>query len=105
MMSSFSALTLVISPYCKHKAYEYENETRLIQFKNSEDDVKYRVNKQGRLIPYIEVPVKLKYLNKIIVGPCADSHSIIRELRNRLNKYIDNRNDIIIPSEVPYREY
>ena len=105
MLSLFATLAVTISPYHKHKAYEYEDEVRLVQFKESGTDVKYRVSKSGRLIPYIEVPMKLNYLQKIIVGPCADSQSIIRELRIRFHEYMNGNEDFIVSSEVPYRDY
>ena len=105
MLSLFATLAVTISPYHKHKAYEYEDEVRLVQFKESEIDVKYRVSKSGRLIPYIDIPIELKYLNKIIIGPCADSSAIMRELRYILRERIGNKEIQVIPSEVPYREY
>ena len=105
MLKHFADLALTISPYHKHKAYEFEEEMRLVQFKENESDVKYRISKRGRLIPYIEIPVKLEYLEKVIVGPCADSPSIIRELRNILKGYRGKEENFITPSEIPYREY
>ncbi len=105
MLSYFATLAVTTSPYHKHKAYEYENEVRLVQFKKSTDNIKYRISKQGRLIPYIEVSVKLKYLEQIILGPCVDSVSIIRELRHMFDFYRGNEDNFIVPSEVPYREY
>lgn len=97
---------IVASPYFKHSAYEYEQETRLIQFKKDEKDVKFRCNARGRLIPYIEVPVEASFLQKIIVGPCADFESIGRELRNMLSQYgINLQQDSITKSKVPYRQY
>lgn len=101
MAQRFASLAVVASPYHKHKAYEYEKESRLIKFKEEEQEVKYRCNNWGRIIPYIEVPVKLEYLKQIIVGPCADSASIVRELKAQLNSY--GITDIV-PSQIPYRE-
>ena len=105
MLSCFATMAVTVSPYFKHNAYKYENEVRLIEFKKDNNDVNYRFSKHGRLIPYIEVPVKLQYLNQIIIGPCADSHSIIRELRTLLSRYKGNEKDFIIPSAISYREY
>lgn len=102
MAQCLASLAVVASPYHKHKAYEYEEESRLIEFKKDELDVKYRCNNRGQIIPYIEVSIKLEYLQRIIVGPCADSVSIIRELKAQLSSYgITN----IVPSQIPYREY
>jgi len=102
MIMCLATLAIIASPYHKHKAYEYEEEVRLIENIGKNYSVKYRLNNNNRIIPYIEVPVKLEYLNKIIVGPCADSESVIRELKNMLSKYnITN----ILASSIPYREY
>ena len=105
MLRYFTDLALTISPYHKHEAYEFEKEMRLVQFKENESDVKYRISKRGRLIPYIEIPVKLEYLKKVIVGPCADSPSIIRELRNILKGYRGQEENFITSSGIPYREF
>ena len=100
MTNILITLIVVFSP--KHKTYDYEQESRLVELKKGNKDVKYRCSKNGRLIPYIEVNVKLEYLEKIIVGPCVDSESVIRELKNLLIPYNITK---IEPSSIPYREY
>ena len=102
MTKDLAALAVIASPYHKHEAYSYEDEARLIKFKDENHEVKYRTSKQGNFIPYIEVPIRLDYLNQVIVGPCSNSIAIIRELKSMLKKYdISN----IEPSKIPYREY
>lgn len=101
MLNYLITLIVTFSAYHKHEAYEYEEESRLVKFRDGEKEVHYRIGHKGQLIPYIEVKVKLEYLEKIIVGPCADSESIIRELKHQLSKY--NITDIK-PSSIPYRE-
>lgn len=106
MINAYIIFSIIAAPYHKHKAYEYEAEARLIRFKNDESDVKYRCNDRGRLIPYIEVPVKKEYLKQVIIGPCADYVSLKRELICEFTKYdIKIDKDSIIPSNVPYRVY
>ena len=101
MLNYLVALIVVFSAYLKNGAYQYEKEVRLVKFKEDDKDVHYRIGKNGQLKPYIDVKVNLNYLEKVIVGPCADSESVIRELKNQLRRYgIDN----ITPSNVPYRE-
>ncbi len=101
MMDYLIALIVVFSAYHKHKAYGYEQESRLVEFRPKDKKVHYRFGKNGQFIPYIEVMVKLKYLERVIVGPCADSDSVIREMKHQLAPY-----DItdIKPSSVPFRE-
>lgn len=106
MAEAFAFLSIIAAPYHKHKAYEYEKEERLIVFKKDEKDVKYRCNNLGRLIPYIIVPVKAKYLKRIIIGPCADFVSLRRELFMELAKYgIKMDMESITQSSIPYRMF
>ena len=93
-----SAITALA--YIKHKAYEYESEARLIQFKKDESDVHLRCNANGRIIPFIEVPIKSEYLIKIVVGPSADYELINRELSTKLKRF--GLNVEIKKSSIPY---
>ena len=101
MIDYLISLIVVFSAYLKNEAYQYEQEVRLVEFKKNDKDIHYRIGKNGLLKPYIEVKVNLKYLEKVIVGPCADSESVIRELKNQLRRY--GIKDIT-SSNVPYRE-
>ena len=106
MKKAFATFSVVSAPYHKHGAYSYEEEERLIQFKTDEADVRYRCSDSGRLIPYIEIPVKKEYLQEVIIGPCADYEAVRRELLCEFRRYnINVDKDSIIPSEVPYRIY
>lgn len=101
---AISASTILA--FIKHKAYEYENESRLIRFvlDDQKELIKYRSNTNGNIIPYIEVPIKAEYLNSIIVGPCANFEMVRREITAILQSVgIDNVK--IEESEVPYRNY
>lgn len=103
MVQQLSTLSVIASPYIKHKAYQYEEESRLIKFKKDAKDVKYRCNANGNVIPYIEIPIKKEYLVEIIIGPCANDELVYRTLKPELLQL-----GIDIPiekSEVPYRIY
>lgn len=104
LLNLFITLAIAASSYHKHTAYEYEEEVRLIIAKGEGDNVKHRISRHGRLIPYVEVPVNLSYLSQVIVGPCADSPSVVRELKYLFRQYKGNEKDFIVPSDVPYRE-
>lgn len=97
-------MALIGAPYHKHEAYKYEQESRLIKFCNNIKRVKFRCNAKGRIIPYLEVPIKKEYLKEIIIGPCADSISLKREIKKELSKY-DISVGLIVSSKVPYRVY
>ena len=97
-------MALIGAPYCKHEAYKYEQESRLIKFCPNTKQVNYRCNARGRIIPYLEVPIKKEYLREIIIGPCADGVALKREIKKELNK-LDVFVNLIEPSKVPYRIY
>ena len=103
MVQQLSTLSVIVSPYIKHPAYQYEQESRIIKFKKDTKDVKYRCNKNGSIIPYIEIPVKKEYLVEVIIGPCANYELVYRTLRPELLML-----GIDIPiekSNIPYRIY
>jgi len=102
MTKTLATFTITASPYHKHEAYKYEDEARLIKFKDENHEVKYRTSKRGHIIPFIEVSIRLDYLNQVIVGPCCDSIATIRVLRSMLKKYGISR---IEASQIPFREY
>ncbi len=93
---SFLTLTLVIlAPYFKDKAYKYEQELRITAQKKNDDDVLFRVS-NGRLIPYIERAIPVKYLKSITIGPCADYKMVSRVVKQLLQKY--NLKDVEVKS-------
>ena len=105
MIDILSSMAVIAAPYHKHKAYEYEQESRLIITPKTNKDIKYRKSRNGSIIPFIEVPIPLSFLVKVIIGPCADSISIMRELKRQLNCFGVNTSEMIAPSEIPYRKY
>lgn len=97
-------MVLIGAPYHKHEAYKYEQESRIIKFCKNIKEIKYRCNARGRIIPFLEIPIKAGYLKNIIIGPCADCVALKREIGKELVKY--GVHDIeIMQSRVPYREY
>lgn len=103
MIQQLSTFSVIASPYLKHEAYQYEKESRLIQFMKEAKDVKYRCNERGNIIPYIEIPIKKELLVEIIIGPCANFDLIYRTLKPELLQLgIDKP---ILKSNAPYRIY
>ena len=96
----------VAAPFVKHKAYEFEKESRLIQFHNNINDIKTKFNSLGKLIPYIEVGIPKTYLKEIIIGPCCDSNIVRKCIELKmLQKGINLQNIEITNSAVPYRNF
>ena len=96
----------VAAPFVKHQAYEFEKESRLIQFHNNINDIKTKFNSLGKLIPYIEVGIPKTCLKEIIIGPCCDSNIVRKCIELKmLQKGINLQNIEITNSAVPYRNF
>lgn len=65
-----ASIMVCIAPYIKTKDYKFENELRLFQSVRDEQEVKYKVNAEGHLIPYVDTLIPVDWLSEIIVGPC-----------------------------------
>ena len=59
--------------------------------------------RQNYDIPYIEVRMPIRYLEKITLGPCTDAENLMRVLEMMRITY--GMNFQINISENPYREY
>ena len=86
----------------KHKAYSYEDETRLLFFRSNASDVKLKTNTKGQTIPYIKVGVEVDRLKKIVVGPQCDFESTKLILETRL-KQLNIEKVEIVKSQIPFR--
>lgn len=75
MLNHLVTYTLIISPYLKHEDYEYEKEIRYSKLCKLSDGVKFRISKNGNIIPYKEVEIPVRAINKIIIGPCTNFES------------------------------
>lgn len=84
----------------KHNAYESEKEHRLIISKLPYDkDIKFY---EGTLKPYIEYPIDIKRLKRIVVGPCLNPDEMKTKL-TQIMKYKGIYEVNIETSEIPYR--
>lgn len=104
MISVMTYLWLINIIPCrfKNEAYSYEKEIRITTQENK--DVKYR-NSKGFIVPYLEIPINIKHLKEIIIGPTLDQERIILPLKKLLvSKGIDIQNIEIYCSKIPYRE-
>lgn len=84
----------------KHKAYEEEKEHRLIITKLPYD--KAIKLYEGTLKPYIEYPIDIKRLKRIVVGPCLNPDEMRTKLAQIL-RYKGIYEVEIDTSEIPYR--
>lgn len=88
----------------KHKAYEEEKETRMVFFKNEkQEEYLFKVNRNERLVPYIQVPIPQSSLKRIVLGPCCTSTKRDVEMLLK-NKGFEITQDIVVKSVIPYRD-
>lgn len=73
-----------IASQIKHNSFEYEDEHRIVFYKENLN-IKFRV-RNNIIIPYIEVKIPIDALKGIIVGPTADYDYI----KKSLNMFIEN---------------
>ena len=84
----------------KHEAYESEKEYRLIKSKLPYDkDIKFY---EGTLKPYINYPIDIKRLKRVVVGPCLNPDETKTKLTQIL-KYKGIYKVEVETSEIPYR--
>ena len=104
MLKYLTMLYLVVAPYIKRGDYENEREIRSIKLNKLNDDVLFRLSKNGNIIPYIIQKIPINAVKKIIVGPCTDFLTAQRMIElELLSKGVD-----WIPvekSETTYRRY
>lgn len=84
----------------KHQAYKSEEENRLIFSKLPYDkDIKFY---EGTLKPYIDYPIDVKRLKRVVVGPCLNPDEMKTKLTQIL-KYKGIYKVNVETSEIPYR--
>lgn len=96
---------ILLMTYGKNKAYDYENEIRLLDSTNTIDDreVKYRCQ-NNLIVPYIENYLPKEALTEIWIGPTND----MERTKKSIMTYLRHKGFVIekikiIHSEVPYR--
>lgn len=113
-MHAINEMIIILSPIIKHSCFEYEKEHRMVASIKINRDidgkiiipqfVKYRMNKNGNIIPYIEIEIPIESIKEIILGPCANSDIIGNSLSLEMDSCGFGRIPII-PSSLPYRRY
>lgn len=97
---TLSKLFTQLCPYIKSEAYKNENEYRICFANVPYKSVKFRT-KNKSIIPYIEVPLPIKYLKGIQLGPCCNYEMVEQSLRFLLDTC--GLNIDILSSDIPYR--
>ena len=72
-LSFFSSVVMGIAPYIKKKDFEFESEYRIVSITDMKANVKTRISKNNNIVPYIEYPMSIEAIERIILGPCIDA--------------------------------
>lgn len=97
-----SKLYTHICPFIKTESYQNEKESRLSYYDVQSHLIKFRTRNKN-IIPYIEVPIPVKYLEEIIIGPCCNFELTQSSIRYLLDCCGLQRVHIS-QSSIPYRK-
>ena len=106
---TYKTLLRLITPFVKNKAFEPEQEWRIIFYgKNLNDLVYQRITGNMNIVHYIKVGIPISAIEKIIIGPCADydrvMNLLLKEAKNCAIEKMSN-SDFYVKSAVPFRVY
>lgn len=105
MLNHLVTYIMLIAPYIKRSDYSYEEEIRFAKPYKITDDIKFRTNRNGNLIPYKEVNIPFKAIKKIIIGPCANYNVSKYVIEQKLKSMGISDIPKIVKSEKEYRIY
>lgn len=102
------AFIQVTAPYIKTIDYKGEREVRLVKTIDSDKDnnlneIEFRCNAKGNIIPYINVKIPTKQLDFVIIGPLADKELSIKVIEMMKKRY--GLQFGVRESEIEYRDY
>ncbi len=106
----FDALIQYAAPFIKTRHYMNEYEVRLsktvgFHHYNNPSITKFRCNRLGNLIPYIDIEVNVDQLKYIIIGPLVDFNLTKLAIDMMADRYLNETKIDVRPSNVKYREY
>jgi hypothetical protein len=100
---SFLGQVRAIAPQIKHYKYSEENEWRIAVTRNLDDcSIHFR---QGRYfpVPYIELPIDVKQIQQIAIGPTPEKEITFLALRALMAK--SGVTCRVVPASIPYRSW
>lgn len=105
----FDTLIQYAAPFIKTQHYMNEYEVRVsktISFDYGSKDgiAKFRTNKLGNIVPYVDVEIPVENLKFVVLGPLVETDLTRLALEMMVGEYLDKRIDIR-SSNVKYREY
>lgn len=101
-LNALSKMLSMATPFIKHDAYSYEEESRIISFAKNIDEIRHKISSYGQVIPFVEIKLPQNDLKEVIIGPCCNYELSKRCISTRLQQL--GMNDVEITySQVPYR--
>ena len=97
------AIFFVDAPYIKAKEYQGEKEVRLIRTTTKSEEVQFRCNANGHIVPYMEVEIPITQLDYVMLGPLANKSLSIRAIEMMQKKY--GLSFEIKESDIRFRKY
>lgn len=97
------AIFFVDAPYIKAKEYKGEKEARLVRTTTKSEEVQFRCNANGHIVPYMEVEIPITQLDYVMIGPLANKSLSIRAIEMMKKKY--GLTFEIQTSNIKYRKY
>lgn len=99
---SYNALSL-LACYLKTPAYRDEREWRISRARLNDNlqEVNFR-EKNGLIIPYININIPLSCVRQIIIGPREDQELCASSIRKMLRKYAFTDHITVKNSNLPY---
>ena len=97
------SIAFYLSALIKHKAYSYESETRILLPRSKYNDVLFKTNNKGQIVPYINIAIDLKRLKKIVIGPCCCDYDTTKMMIGARLKQLNHKDVKILRSQIPYR--
>lgn len=85
------------------EAYSYESETRILLSRSKYNDVLFKTNNKGQIVPYINIAIDLKRLKKIVIGPCCCEYDTTKMMIGARLKQLNHKDVKILRSQIPYR--
>lgn len=101
-VQTLNTIVFLLSSLIKHKAYSYESETRILYPCKCINDIKYKTNSMGNIVPYMNIGIELSRLRKIVVGPRCDFVSA-KLMLDTLFHQLGIKHIQIVKSKIPYR--
>ena len=85
-VNHLSLMSLATAPYIKTPAYHFEDEARLYHYLTQDEKVLHKFTPAGTCKPYIQIPIPVRSLSSVTLGPCCNQAALTELLRRELDE-------------------